>query len=803
MIYGLIGLPSFLLSWVGVFWICRELAFRKVIHSDWRVSWALTCVSWGTILTLAVEVCSLGRSLNAPTVMVVWASTSLVLLVIAGLLAARRGAQLGSFTRNWAGRLPRHWNEPWSDEANLKLADAKIMLGCTALIIIVLGVIALTTPTTNWDSMTYHLPRVMHWIQQESVNHYPTGNMRQLEFGPWSAFALANLFLLRGNDQLANLVQWFAMVNSVIVVSWIAEQLLPNGNSKTNENNDSVQPNKAVRLRVAALTSLLVATLPIGVVESVTTQTDYVATGWLVCLVALLLALYQQPNQLSHALGAGLALGLGVLSKATTFIYAAPVGAAFVWWCLVRVRSNRLRVRLGLIFVLTFFTINAPHMGRNYGLLGSPIASPYILSIERNGELSFGGTLSNVIRNVSLHTNTGIEWLTMALNKFLEALHHLTGKQLNDPAITYHIGPFYFPQNNFINDSYASSSFHLALIVAAGWMLFRQCRKNLRLIVYVFLTVSSFILFCALLRWQQWHSRIHLAYFVLLMPFVSVLFITRVRRWLVVAMALMAGFTGFFSLSHNRSCPVFSSIFTDMPREQQHLAVSGVAIYEPLVQVAQALMTSGCRTVGLKLRFDDAEYPIWVMLRNRGFKGRIDHFYVENVSAKIPTTAPDPCVVLSTYQGDAPAAVTNSFPYQVDYGLVKMYWSEAASKWTELIYATKQTQRTLSHEEREILFEQEKITLILRSARSGSLRLRGLLSAPPGWPGDENNLRISTQANYVQELPVKSNQPVDLTVPTDAGTTLVTLALLKSPPKNTGNVVFQKLSWDWQPRVIK
>src|SRR2546428_330553 len=76
----------------------------------------------------------------------------------------------------------------------------------------------------NIDSLAYHLARMAHWIQQSGVQHYPTDDLRQLEFGPWSSFVMTNLFLLWGNDQLLNLAQWFAMVSSVIVLSWVAEQ---------------------------------------------------------------------------------------------------------------------------------------------------------------------------------------------------------------------------------------------------------------------------------------------------------------------------------------------------------------------------------------------------------------------------------------------------------------------------------------------------------------------------------------------------------------------------------------------------
>ena len=70
--------------------------------------------------------------------------------------------------------------------------------------------LALLTATTNWDSLTYHLPRILHWIQQGSVDHYPTNIIRQIDLAPWSSFAMANLYLLQGSDRWISLVQWFA-----------------------------------------------------------------------------------------------------------------------------------------------------------------------------------------------------------------------------------------------------------------------------------------------------------------------------------------------------------------------------------------------------------------------------------------------------------------------------------------------------------------------------------------------------------------------------------------------------------------
>ena len=214
-----VGVSLLLLAWAGCFGLCRELAARKQIHPDWRVSWLLACVGWGALLTFVVELSSRWKRLNAPTLTATWGVGSVILCGAAVWLAWRRGALSRAAWEGWRQRIDLDWRQNW-------LVDAKLMVMVSAMLILALGFIAFSTPTTNWDSLTYHLPRVMHWIQQQSVEHYPTGNTRQLEFAPWSAFVVTNLHLLHGTDRLDNLVQWFAMLSCVMVTSFIAEQLL-------------------------------------------------------------------------------------------------------------------------------------------------------------------------------------------------------------------------------------------------------------------------------------------------------------------------------------------------------------------------------------------------------------------------------------------------------------------------------------------------------------------------------------------------------------------------------------------------
>ena len=71
-----------------------------------------------------------------------------------------------------------------------RLPERMVVLAMCGLgaIVVMAGLTAIVAPPNTYDSMTYHLPRVMHWIQNQSVAHYPTHIPRQLHFPPGAEF---------------------------------------------------------------------------------------------------------------------------------------------------------------------------------------------------------------------------------------------------------------------------------------------------------------------------------------------------------------------------------------------------------------------------------------------------------------------------------------------------------------------------------------------------------------------------------------------------------------------------------------
>jgi len=672
---GLLCILSLLIGWMGCFWLVREWAEERNIHLDWRLNWMFACLGCGSILTLIAEIGSLAHSLNRPTLVLLWVAADIAILCCAlRLRKSRRTVAVAACETVESGVSFRRWP-----------IDAKALAAATAVIVLFLFFVALLTPTTNIDSLAYHLARMAHWIQQSGVQHYPTDDLRQLEFGPWSSFVMTNLFLLWGNDQLLNLAQWFAMVSSVIVLSWVAEQ------SWRLWRMDTSSAAAKEEARTVAFTCFLAVTLPIGIVESISTQNDYSTAFWVLSIFACALLLMKEPSNPIYAAGAGLASGLGTLTKATTYMYAGPLIVAGGLWWLKRLYSrqsvkapgsvlwdglrNRLVcLRLPCLFAGAFFLLNAPHMARNYALFNSPLGSPEMLSLERNERFSHRVVASNLIRNAALHTNSGIPWLTRGLNAVLARLHEFTGEELNDPATTLPYCRFEFRQKFRVSDSVASCTGHLLLCAIAFVFAFRHPMRNRGLILYLAPVLASVLFFLFFLKWQLWHSRIHLAWFLLLTPLTAIALCNWRIPWAAWGAAAALLVSAALTITVNSSRPVFSGSFWKLPREKQYFASTfDNERADALMQLADRIVASKSQNVGLKAGLSGIEYPLWMMLRTRGFHGRVDRCFVANVSAQIPTIAQQPDVVISVYN-IIPEVVSNSYPHSEKAADLTVLW---------------------------------------------------------------------------------------------------------------------------------
>jgi hypothetical protein len=198
--------------------------------------------------------------------------------------------------------------------------------------------------------------------------------------------------------------------------------------------------------------------------------------------------------------------------------------------------------------------------------------------------------------------------------------------------------------------------------------------RNRGLILYLAPLLASFLFFLFFLKWQLWHSRIHLTWFLLLTPVTAIALCNWRIPWAAWGSAAALLIFAAATITVNSSRPVFSGRFWKLPREKQYLAAtSNQERPDALVQLADRIVASKSQSVGIKAGFSGIEYPLWMMLRTRRFQGRVDRCFVQNVSAQIPTIAPQPDVVISVYN-IIPEAVSNSYPHSEKAGDLTVLW---------------------------------------------------------------------------------------------------------------------------------
>ncbi len=594
----------------------------------WRSSVLSAAVQWGILLTSITELLSLGRLLTFGWLVGAWAISDVSLIYIYVHLAQKLSRGIKKNT-----------------SINLSPFLAVLLCGI-AIIVFAVGLIASIAPPNNWDSMSYHMARVVHWIQNRSVAHYPTNYTPQLFIGPWAGFAITHLQILTGGDRLANLVQWSGMVGSILGVSLIAKQL-------------------GADVRGQIFSAVVCATIPMGILQGSSTQTDYVVTFWLVCFVYFVLTAISKGAGNSNVFNIGGSLGLAILSKQIAYIYAFP---AFVCFLILTIKKHGWKTwKIVLPIALLMLLINLGHYGRNLDLFHSPFGDP---SWPYTNEVfSLPTFISNVIRNISLHI--GLPPLSSVPQVFtysvrdlidggIRLIHAVLQVDINDPRTTW--GQFTLPYLSFHEDSAGNFVHLLLLLFAIVLCLTLRClRRQQDLVIYLALTVSAFLLFCFLLKWTPWHSRLHLPLFVLASAFVGVV-ISRIPscklvNFIVIFLLLSALPFVFF----NQTRPLIAkdlllkggiaNIF-NTSRIDQYFS-NRPDLREPYLEAAEFVKTKACSSVGLLLgKGGDWEYPFWVLLRaGETRETHIEQIGIKNVSVVKSTIHPyvdfSPCAIIS------------------------------------------------------------------------------------------------------------------------------------------------------------
>ena len=603
-------MPAFipLVAWFLLFIIY----FNK--SGQWRESFLKASLTWGILVTGITECLSIFKVINLNTLLFTWLSINALILVL--------------FHKDlFPGR------EFIVTQCKLDSPIVYISFLGILFILITAGLIALATPPNNYDSMTYHMARIMHWIQNNSVAHYPTHITRQLYSNPWTEFAIMHLQVLSLGDKWANLVQWFSMAGSIIGTTLIAKTL-------------------GASIKEQWLTALIVVTIPMGILQASSTQNDFVVSFWLVCFIYFLAQICSSfknikssPYYLHLTLWMGISLGLAILTKGTAYIYAFPFIIYFMVLVLRHLKFGAWKL-IALLCVI-IIAINFGHYLRNFLLFESPV---FTYAGLKNETLSLGALFSNVIRNLGLYTGTPFYSLNQEIQQAIYGLHSLLHIDPNDPRTTFNSIPFNVSLGPSNNENSANNPLHFALILISLLLLpgMKKFYKYKELKCYAMAILISFLLFCLLIKWQPWAARLHLPLFVLMGPYVAICLSQKIgfNRRVILLMTLTIIISSLPWIFCNQTRPVIARINMEnkkpelksiitLPRNEQYFA-SYPELKKPFEKASIHIQHCNYFDIGIITGGDTYEYPLWFLLNYFEKKPmRIEHVNTNNQSTAL------------------------------------------------------------------------------------------------------------------------------------------------------------------------
>ena len=625
-----------LLPLIGLVLLAIRLAIAAWPESRPRV-WEhivlLSVAFWGALAVALVEILGAVRVLAPTSLALGWAAVDLVL---AGLTvdAARKN-------RGWAAA----WPLP-------KPTRSEVVFGVLlSAILIVLLIVALAAPPNNVDSLQYHMARVAHWIQGHSLAHYATQYEFQLYNPPGAEILILTLQMLFGSDRLANLVQWSAFVGVLVAVSGISRAL-------------------GVR-RAARLAGVgFAAVAPMALLQATSTQNDLVGAFWLLAFAYFVV--FCQSSRLSSVEWAatGLALGLGILTKSTLYVYGLPF---LVWLAISGWKEGRLsRLRQLAIVLGLAALLNLPGWWRNQAVSGTPLGPPDLVAVHGAAAGGSGQLLQAPLRGLRMVLMNFATPSASINGRIVNAVHQVyagLGLEADEPILIF----------GWNHEDLAGSPLHYLATVCAAAIVLVQWKKNRLAGKYALCVLAGYLL----LPWvlasisRPVNIRHQLPFYLAGVPLVALL----LDRWLsaralgvLSSLILVLGIpwllfnntrpliglrpnaSGVFELPCAKAnlqgyeCTRIGSVLT-MPKVDI-LFANLRASEEDTLTVVDSLEQTGCTQVGLRIDSHDPEYLFWHLLGAPQSGYRLEAIYPVPRLEPLIDRSFSPCAILCTICGD-------------------------------------------------------------------------------------------------------------------------------------------------------
>jgi hypothetical protein len=346
------------------------------------------------------------------------------------------------------------------------------------------------------------------------------------------------------------------------------------------------------------------------------------------------------------------------LTKATAYIFALPFG---VWVGAFLIKKNPKNVARGLLIVALVVLVNSEFLIRNFLLFSNPLGTGQMFQMA-NQIHTFGALVSNLIRNTALNFADKQNPFFRSILSYLQLLHEFTGYTNTDPGTSLYDWNIFsgFTRNTTLHEDFAGNPIHAILIfmtVVFSFYSYRKSKIHPNVMILGINLVFSFLLFSYYLKFQIGGSRLLLPMFVLWAP-VNILILGAINERVVKICVVGILICSFHWTFGNISRGINQESLSKAKNREQIYFVNNPSQYLGYSEISDRIKSSGCQAIGLSIGEDTSEYPLWIMLADRKWHGRIEHVNVANPTSILEDKDFLPCVIISdnpdvkvTYQG--------------------------------------------------------------------------------------------------------------------------------------------------------
>lgn len=375
-----------------------------------------------------------------------------------------------------------------------------------------ISVLAFFTVPYNWDSMTYHLPRIEHWVQNQSISHYGTNILRQISSPVLAEFINLHVFILSGEkDIFLNFLQTCSFFTNAWLIYEMAVKL-------------------SCQKKYSKAAVLLFCSMPIAFGEALTTQVDHFAGMWLLIFAFIIIDFWKREEKICFTKEVitkccimACCVGFGFLAKPSVSIGMLFLTLFLLGICCIRKDSLLTITKLLGIVVPVILILLAPELIRNMVTFGKPLD-------QGTGARQLVGTLNPIYLCINGLKN----WMFNLPNIYLPNSDHwlaaivyrLAGflrVEIDNPTISEDGRNFFLhAAGTYGHDTAINPVILFIAVFCFAWFLYRrkkigQIQRN-----YTYAVILLYILICILIRWEPFVSRYMLPYLALLCPMVAI-----------------------------------------------------------------------------------------------------------------------------------------------------------------------------------------------------------------------------------------------------------------------------------------